>query len=272
MPSKVTALPVKRSFGETTRTDAWWIQPLVVFAVFSAFIVYSTWAAFQGKFYSSGNLLSPFYSPELWGSSHHALVHSDGPPSWWPSFLPFSPAFLILWAPVSFRLTCYYYRGAYYKAFWADPPNCSVGEPRNNYLGERHFPLVIQNIHRYTVPFAILLLFFLGWDAWNALWFESAAGSGDYDQFGVSVGTIVLTLNVALLTFYTMGCHSLRHLVGGGIDVLSGRPLRRRAYSCVTWCNKSHMKWAWFSLLWVAFSDIYVRLCAMGVWVDWRLF
>ena len=55
---------------------------------------------------------------------------------------------LILWAPGGFRLTCYYYRGAYYKAFWADPPSCAVGEPRKSYWGERSFPLILQNVHR----------------------------------------------------------------------------------------------------------------------------
>lgn len=269
MPSKVTALPVKRSFGETLRKDAWWIQPAVVFLVFSAFIVYATWAAFQGQFYWHENLLSPFYSPEIWGASEHALMERPGAPGWWPGFLPYSPAFLILWAPVSFRLTCYYYRGAYYKAFWADPPNCTVGEPRNNYLGERHFPLIIQNIHRYTLPFALLLLVFLSMDAWNALWFETPGGGR---ELGLSVGTLVLTLNVVLLAGYTFGCHSMRHLVGGGLDILSRRPVRKTAWRCVTCFNKRHMLWAWMSLVWVAFSDVYVRLCAMGVWTNPRVF
>ncbi|MSR20214.1 MAG: succinate dehydrogenase [Gemmatimonadetes bacterium] len=269
-PSKVTALPVKRGFGETLRPDAWWIQPVVVGLGFLAFIVYSTWAAFQGAFYSSGNLLSPFYSPELWYPlgevSEHALFGAQ--PGWWPGFLPYSPAFLILWAPVSFRLTCYYYRGAYYKSYWPGPPSCSVGTPGTGYMGERHFPLIIQNIHRYTLPFALLLLVFLASDAWKALWFAAPGG----EEFGLSVGTLVLTANVCLLGSYTFGCHSLRHIVGGGIDRLAGRPVRRTAYECVSWCNKRHMRFAWFSLFWVGFSDAYVRLCAMGIWTDLRIF
>ena len=273
MPSKVTALPVKRGFGQTMRKDSWWVQPLLVFTVFSAFIVYSTWAVLFGYgAHESANLLSPFYSPLVFAPGYHALIESDGPPGFWPSFLIFSPAMLVMWMPVSFRITCYYYRGAYYKAFWADPPNCSVGEPRKGYLGERHLPLLLQNVHRYTLPFAFLLLVFLSKDAWNALWFDSVAGSGAHDQFGVSVGTIVLTINVVLLSLYTFGCHSLRHLVGGGLDLLARRPMRKKAWQCVTWCNKAHMRWAWFSLVWVAFTDVYVRLCATGVWVDWRLF
>ena len=269
MATRPTGLPVRRSFGQTMRTDAWWIQPLVVFTVFTAFVIYSTWAAFQGAFYWHENLLSPFYSPEIWGPSEHALMERSGPPGWWPGFLPYSPAFLILWAPVSFRLTCYYYRGAYYKAYWPGPSSCSVGTPRKEYMGERKFPLVLQNLHRYALPFALLLLVFLAYDAGYSFWFSDGNGG---KEFGVSVGTIVLTLNVIFLSGYTLGCHSLRHLVGGGIDLISRRPIRKAAYDCVSCLNGKHMAWAWTSLLWVAFSDIYVRLCSMGVWTNVRFF
>src|SRR5258708_2783148 len=123
-------LAPQRSFGQTSRTDRWWIQPAVVFTGLGLFVVYSTWAAFQGDHYEFGPYLSPMYSPVLFGDSEHALF--KGVPLWYPSWLPYSPAFLILWAPAGFRLTCYYYRGAYYKAFWADPVNCAVGEPRKD--------------------------------------------------------------------------------------------------------------------------------------------
>src|SRR5688572_10813003 len=165
----VTAAPHRSGFGATTRRDPWWTKPILVFLGLSAFVVYSTWAAFQGDHYHFGNYLSPFYSPELFGDSPHALF---GPkPTWWPSFVPFSPALLILWAPAGFRFTCYYYRGAYYKAFWADPPACTVGEPRKSYLGENSFPLIMQNIHRYFVYLALIFLVFLAIDVWKALWF-----------------------------------------------------------------------------------------------------
>ena len=140
-------LPViQRGFGETYRRDAWWVQPVVVFLILSSFVVYATWAAFQNGHYTYGPYLSPFYAPELFGDSPHAWF---GPkPGWWPGWLPFSPALLILPFPGLFRFTCYYYRGAYYKAFWADPPSCAVGEPRKSYRGEHSFPLIVQNIHR----------------------------------------------------------------------------------------------------------------------------
>ena len=137
----------RRGFGQSTRRDAWWVTPAAVFTILSAFVVYATWAAFQGQYYHWGPYLSPFYSPELFGDSPHAWF---GPkPAIWPDWLPFSAALLILPFPGLFRFTCYYYRGAYYKAFWSDPPSCAVGEPRKSYWGEASFPLILQNVHRY---------------------------------------------------------------------------------------------------------------------------
>jgi hypothetical protein len=255
------------AFGVTARRDAWWLAPLAVFVGLGSFVVYATWAAFQGAYYHYGPYLSPFYSPEVFGETARSWF---GPqPSWWPAFVPWSPAFVILWAPGGFRLTCYYYRGAYYKAFWADPPACTVGEPRKSYLGERSFPLVLQNVHRYFLYLALPFLVFLSLDVWHALWFTDPATGAT--TFGVGVGTLVLAVNVLLLGGYTLSCHSLRHLVGGGLDRLAGRPVRAACYACVTFLNRRHMVWAWLSLVWVAFSDLYVRLCAMGVWTDWRI-
>jgi len=258
----------RRGFGQTTRPDAWWVQPSLVFLGLSAFIVYSTWAAFQGAHYRWGPYLSPFYSPELFGDATHSWFGAK--PGWWPAWLPFSPALFILWAPGGFRLTCYYYRGAYYKAFWADPPSCTVSEPRKAYRGEASFPLIMQNIHRYFLYVALLFLVFLGHDVWKAMWFTDAATGKA--TFGIRFGTVVLAVNVILLGGYTFGCHSLRHLVGGGIDRLSGAPLCQKTYRCVSCFNRRHMLWAWLSLFWVAFSDLYVRLCSTGVWHDVRIF
>jgi hypothetical protein len=85
------------------------------------------------------------------------------------------------------------------------------------------------------------------------------------------VGTLVLTANVVLLGGYTLGCHSLRHLVGGGTDEISKHPVQWQSYRCVGCLNRRHMLWAWCSLVSVAFTDLYVRLCSMGIWTDWRI-
>jgi hypothetical protein len=255
-----------RAFAETARADAWWLQPLAVFVGLGAFVAYSTWAAFQGEHYRFGPYLSPFYSPELFGDPAHAWFGAK--PGAWPSWAPWSPAFLILWGPGLFRLTCYYYRGAYYKAFWADPPSCAVGEPRKRYLGEASFPLILQNVHRYFLYLALAFLVFLAHDAWLALRFTDEQGTR---HWGIGVGSVVLALNVAFLGGYTLGCHSLRHLIGGRVDRLSESPARFAGYSCVSCLNRRHMLFAWISLFWVGFSDAYVRLCSMGVWSDWKL-
>ena len=251
---------VRAGFGQTSRAGNWWVTPLAVFLGFSTFIVYSTWAAMQGNHYEFGPYLSPFYSPLIFGDSPHALLSAR--PSWIPVWV--SAAMLILWAPGGFRFTCYYYRGAYYKAFWADPPSCTVGEPRKKYLGERSFPLIVQNIHRYFLYLAVIFIVLLAHDVWKALWFDG--------HFGIGVGTLVLAANVTLLSCYTFGCHSMRHLIGGVRDRLTGAPVRKRAYDCVSCLNRRHMLFAWCSLFSVGFSDLYIRMCSMGVWTDWRIF
>ena len=265
-----SAVPVvvgRRRFGETARRDAWWVQPLLVFLGLSTFVVYATWAAFQGDHYVFGPYISPFYSPELFGDSPRSWF---GPkPAFLPAWLPYTPALLILPIPAFFRFTCYYYRGAYYKAFWGDPPSCTVGEPRNTYWGENSFPLILQNIHRYMLFISVGVLFILFLDAVAAFRFvDPATGLA---RFGIGGGTLVLSANVVLLGGYLFGCHSMRHVLGGCADELSCAPFGLRAYNCVSRLNRRHMLWAWASLAMVGLSDLYVRLCSMGVWSDFRI-
>ncbi len=259
-------LPKPSGFGKTSRVDSWWMQPVAVFLCLSLFIVYATWAALQNAYYWTGPYVSPFYSPELFGASPHSIF---GPiPGWWPSWLPFSPALIILPFPALFRFTCYYYRGAYYKAFTADPPACGVSESRKRYAGENSFPLLMQNVHRYFMYFALLFLVFLWIDVFQAFVFTDAAGQAG---FGIGVGTLVLLVSTVLLSGYTFGCHSLRHLVGGRVDCLSKHKTQMACYSCVGSLNKRHMLWAWMSLFGVMLADLYVRLVAMGFLHDWRI-
>ncbi len=155
-------------FGRTMRRDAWWIELVPIILVLGAFSVYATWRAFENEFYEWGPYLSPFYSP---------LIKI----SWWP----LSPALLILWAPLGFRATCYYYRKAYYRAFFLDPPACAVGESRShNYRGETAFPFILQNLHRYFLYVALIFLIILWYDAIRAFWFNG--------RFGIGLGSLVL--------------------------------------------------------------------------------
>jgi hypothetical protein len=99
------------------------------------------------------------------------------------------------------------------------------------------------------------------------MWFQGPSGP----VFGIGVGTLVLAANVVLLGGYALGCHSLRHLAGGFRDQLVGSPAARTAYDCVSCLNRGHMTWAWASLFGVALTDLYIRLCSMGVVTDWRI-
>jgi hypothetical protein len=245
----------KGGFGTTMRRDAWWKEPLLVWIGYAIFVIYANYAILQNGFYElpGTGYLSPMYSPLLFRNA----------PAWWPALLPYSAGWFILWAPLGFRFTCYYYRGAYYKAIWLDPPSCTVGEPRKSYWGEHSFPLILQNVHRYFLYLAIIFIGILSYDAWKGLWFDG--------QFGIRVGSLVLILNPILLGLYTFGCHSFRHLVGGRKDSLAGSPVRKSCYDCVSGLNRKHMLWAWISMFYVGFVDLYIRLCAKGIWTDWRI-
>jgi hypothetical protein len=251
MAGSPTLLPESR-LGSTLRRDPWWIEILPVIIVMGGFSIYATWRAFEGTYYSWGPYLSPFYSPLI-----------DPHQRWWP----LSPALLILAGPLGFRATCYYYRKALYRAFLLDPPACAVGEfPRRKYSGEAKFPLILQNIHRYFFYVAVLFICFLWYDAIRAFFFGGS--------FGIGVGSLVLTLNVSLLSLYTFSCHSLRHLAGGKLDCFScatfGRS-RFAAWRLSTFLNERHMLFAWCSLFSVGLADFYVRLVASGAIHDLRL-
>ena len=253
MAGSPTLMPESR-FGSTLRRDPWWIEILPVVLVLGGFGVYATLRAFEGKYYEWGPYLSPFYSP-LIDPQHHWL------PRW------FSPALLILVAPLGFRATCYYYRKAYYRAFFWDPPACAVGEsPRRNYRGEAAFPFILQNLHRYFFYLAVLFIVFLWYDAIRSFFFDG--------HFGVGVGTLILTLNIILLSLYTFSCHSLRHLAGGKLDCFScatfGRS-RFEAWRLATFLNERHMLFAWCSLFSVGFADFYIRMVSCGAIPDLRL-
>jgi len=240
-------------FGKSERADSWWVAPVTQAIALALLGIYATWAALQGKYFEFGNYLSPFYSP-----------HFDAP--WRPSWL--SPALFVLWAPGGFRVTCYYYRKAYYRSFFADPPGCAVGEAKSQgYCGETKFPFILQNIHRYFLYLALLFMIPLWWDVARSFWFDG--------HLGVGLGSFAILFSTAMLTMYTLSCHSLRHLVGGKLDCFScvqGGEQRRKTWSVLTLFNEHHMAWAWVSLFAVCLADFYVRLCAMGVFQDLRFF
>jgi hypothetical protein len=274
----------------TQRKDNWQLAPLLTFLGFSIFIVYATFRAFQNDWFMvpGTQYLSPMYSPympdvlEFLGIRIPQLekMTAHGGLGW-----ILSPALLILWAPAGFRSTCYYYRKAYYRSFFGSPSACAVGPKAGNplfdiesgtlgrllgmgkkYTGERSFPLVLQNLHRYFFYVAALFILILSYDAFASFFLPGYAG------LRVALGSFVFTVNVVLLALYTFGCHSWRHLLGGKTDCWSSCGMvgeaRHHAWQRQSILNEHHMLFAWLSLFTVGFADLYVFLVSKGIWTD----
>jgi hypothetical protein len=252
----VVTRPFTAAAGAVKRLP-WWVGPITVTAVLGLFGVY---VMITVLFFNRGeyaNYLSPFYSPPV------------GTPSWLPTWL--SPAVFVLWLPLGFRATCYYYRKAYYRAFFWDPPGCASKaqqrEPRSaeNYRGERNL-FVWNNIHRYFMYGSFVLLVFLTIDTVRAFLPEGS--------FGVTLGSLIFLINITLLWIYSLSCHSLRHIVGGRVDCYScvtGGSARYKAYNWLSVLNRQHGLWAWLSLFSLLITDVYIRLLLAGALPDVRI-
>ena len=246
---------------KTLRADRWWLYPLTTFVVFVSFIIYATIRAFQGSHYYVEPYLSPFYSPCLGDCVKGA---SDfGQPF---GGFSLSAALIVLIFPLGFRLTCYYYRKAYYRSFWLSPPACAVAEPHVTYSGESRLPLVLNNIHRYFWYAAVVVALILTYD--TVLTFRDADGNWGH----MGLGSLVFLANIAFIWLYTLSCHSCRHIVGGRLRHFSKHPVRYKAWTFVSRLNSRHALYAWVSLFSVAIADVYVLLLSTGVFTDPRFF
>jgi hypothetical protein len=254
-PPRKPAGTAPQGFGATARADDWWssalgvgfwLAVLVLYSVFSALL----WQPLFGVAYEVDGYSTPFLFP---------LFRDVG--------LPFgvSPAILTLWIPVGFRVTCYYFRRAYYRAYLADPPACAVGEPtiHRRYRMETAFPFILQNLHRIFLYLAIALL--------AIHWVEVLASFAVEGGLRLGLGSTILLVDTVLLTGYVSSCHSLRHLVGGKLDCFSCSAVARTRHSAwrrLSGLNERHMVWAWASLVSVVVADLYVHLLALGVLAD----
>jgi hypothetical protein len=254
-----TNAPGRASIPEKTlRTDNWRKAPTLTFVLLTAWVLYAfVRTIVQAAYFAAPeHYLTPFYSPCV-TSSCAAGSHDFG--TWFgdfPALIPF--AIVTLPFLLGFRLTCYYYRRAYYRAFWQSPPGCAVAEPHGKYTGETRFPLILNNVHRYFFYAGLVFNVILTWD--GILAFRNGAG-----QWGhMSVGTLVLLANATLLWLYSLSCHSCRHAIGGRLKHFSKHPVRYKGWTLVSKLNHKHMLFAWVSLFGVALADAYVALVANG--------
>ncbi|MGV0851835.1 hypothetical protein [Mycolicibacterium phlei] len=252
----------------TLRTDRWWQSPLLVDLGFAAFVIYATVRAFMQNNYwvAQYHYLTPFYSPCVvkWNPETQSGCIPEAshfgqflPDVWWLPYAAVSLPFLLL-----FRLTCYYYRGAYYRSVWQAPTACAVAEPHAKYTGETRFPLIIQNTHRYFFYVAVLISLINTYDAIAA--FRSA------DGFGFGLGNVILVVNVLLLWTYTLSCHSCRHVIGGRLKHFSKHPVRYWMWTQVSKLNTRHKLYAWITLGTLMLTDFYIMLVASGTISDLR--
>ncbi len=248
----------------TLRTDRWWVQPAVTFTLLVIWLLYALirTSSQRAYFVEKYHYLSPFSSPCV-SSSCHPAARDFG--TWFGHFPPFVPfALLVLPFLLGFRLTCYYYRKAYYRAFWFSPPACAVAEPHRTYTGETRFPLIMQNIHRYFFYAAVVVSLINTYDLVRAF----RGGDGG---FGIGLGTIIMLANVVLLWCYTASCHSCRHLMGGRLKHFSAHPVRYRAWTFISKLNTKHMQLAWTTLGTLMLTDAYIALVSSGALSDFRL-
>ena len=224
-----------------------WLYPTFVVVVLSLFVIYAVFVVFFQPAAYASPYLSPFDSP---------LIKVG----------PVPPGIWVAWAPFVFRLTCYYYRKAYFRSFFWHPRSCAVPEPkRRTYKGETAFPWVLNNLHRFAFYATVVQVVFL--------WIDAVAAFDFAGRFGIGFGSILMLANVALLSGYTFGCHASRHLAGGELNCFScSRTARARfqLWRGVTVLNVKHDRWAWASLASVLGADIYIRLLMAGLLQDPR--
>jgi hypothetical protein len=249
--------------ARTLRTDRWWLPPLLTVLGLTAWLTYAVVHSYMQKWYfvegPGYHYLTPFYSPCVSDAC-------DPNAAEFGRFLPKTPLlpYAVLSLPflLLFRLTCYYYRRAYYRSFWMSPPACAVPDGHKRYTGETRFPLVVQNLHRYFFYAAVLISLVNTWDA--IISFHGTKG------FGFGLGNLVLLANVVLLWAYTLSCHSCRHITAGRLRHFSKHPLRYRSWVFISRLNARHMLLAWITLGTLALTDFYVMGLSAGWYSDLR--
>ena len=257
--AQAVAAPHRRGFLSTLRIDAWWFEPLLVAASLGIFFGWLTISIFLDRWaFEIGPYISPVYEPKLFEAKDSIFL---------------SPAMVVLLGPVPFRATCYYYRRAYYRSVFLSPPACAVGDVGKTFKGESAMPLIVQNAHRFFMYVALVFIPILWFGAIRSFWnTEGIIDGQSVDKgIGIGLGSIILCINAFLLMMYTFSCHSLRHFVGGGLDCFSctkWTQTRKRAWDRVTLWNARHRAWAWSSLLFIVFTDLYIRLVANNVIPD----
>ena len=263
-------LPVLNGLGRTNRIDNWWSQPMTMGIGLTAALIYTFWRlVLYGTEAANGTSLISY---ELHGSTVISPIFSPNVLEWnlfglneWNHPEWVNAAVLVLWIPFGFRGTCYYMRRVYYRTFFASPVACWVDEPDINkaigYKGEKRL-FIFNNLHRYFLYAAMIILVIKWWDVTHTMHFHSAEHNG----YVLSIGTFVMAIEAFLLTMYVTSCHALRHLAGGMLDRWTTGISRVRGvlFGKISVLNRSHGFWFWTSLAFVFVGDLWVLAVAEG--------
>ncbi len=264
--ARAVSPPHRLGFLATQRKDAWWVEPLLTAAGLIVFFGWLSVSIFLDRWeFEIGPYLSPVFEPKLFQANDSIFL---------------SPALVVLLGPIPFRATCYYYRRAYYRSWFLSPPACAVGDAAPKYRGETVVPFWLNNLHRFAMYAALVFVPILWWGAIRSFYNteEIIDGKTVETGLGIGLGSIILCVNAFLLMMYTFSCHSLRHFVGGGLDCFSCSRYtraRKRIWDYVSLWNTRHRLYAWSSLVFIVFTDVYIRLVANGDITDpntWRGF
>ena len=230
---------------------------------FAAFVIYATLRAFQGTnyFVAKYHYLTPFYSPCV---SKGCVEASDFwpqilPDVWWLPYAALTLPFLLL-----FRLTCYYYRGAYYRTVWQSPTACGVAEPRVALHRRDQAPADRPEHPPVLLLRRGIISVINSYDAIVAFHSDTPGG------FGFGLGNVILVGNVIMLWVYTLSCHSCRHVTGGRLKHFSKHPVRYWIWTQVSKLNTRHKLYAWITLGTLMLTDFYIALVASGTISDLR--
>lgn len=248
---------------KTLRTDNWRKAPAINAALLTSWVLYALirTSSQRAYFVEKYHYLSPFSSPCVTASCDPSTRDFGTWFGHFPSLFPF--ALITLPFLLGFRLTCYYYRKTYYRAFWLSPPACGVAEPHAKYSGETRFPLIMQNLHRYFWVAAGVISVINSWDVIQA--FRPPGHT-----FGFGLGTLIMLANVTLLWLYTLSCHSCRHIVGGRLRSFSRHPVRYKMWTFISKLNVKHQELAWTTLATLMITDAYIASVHAGYISDLR--
>ncbi|MCL4403273.1 MAG: succinate dehydrogenase [Candidatus Marsarchaeota archaeon] len=183
----------------------------------------------------------------------------------------YSPTILVLPLVGLYRLTCYAYRKDYNRHVFKHPVACPVytrmDGPQRSYTGETSSLFKVENLHRYFLYSAIAILPFFYYDLVLSLMYSGG--------IILRIGSIVLAVNAVLITLYVFSCHSLRSLIGGRKDCFScmaNASGRKKFYDVQSGLNAHHEQIAWASLVFIVFTDLYMRALSAGIPLDHVIF